>query len=103
MDWVLYDLSFDSTSLYLHSNIGTIALSSLGTSNTISTVATPQLPRYKYTALGSDNIWITFNSKNLLWLPQEYRPSSSAVLGNTLCIGVGSGKVWLCTVDFHNP
>ncbi|KAF2011814.1 hypothetical protein BU24DRAFT_465413 [Aaosphaeria arxii CBS 175.79] len=103
MGRTLHNISFNITGSYLYSNIGTIALSSLETPNTTSTVATPQSPRYKYTALSSDNIWITFNSKNLLWLPQEYRPSSSAVLGNTLGIGVGSGKVWLCTVDFHKP
>jgi WD40 repeat protein len=103
MDRILYNISFDGTSSYLHSDIGTIAPSSSGTSNTISTVVTPQLPPYQYTGLSSDNIWITFDSKNLLRLPQEYRPSVSAVLGNTLGIGVGSGKVWLCTVDFHKP
>ncbi|KAF2008717.1 hypothetical protein BU24DRAFT_437817 [Aaosphaeria arxii CBS 175.79] len=88
-----YDKTVKIWNVNSSANIGTIALSSLETPNTTSTVATPQSPRYKYTALSSDNIWITFNSKNLLWLPQEYRPSSSAVLGNTLGIGVGSGKV----------
>jgi hypothetical protein len=95
----LHDISFDGSGSYLHSKIGTIALS-LENPNTTSTVETPQPPRYQYTALGSDNIWITFGSKNLLCLPQEYRPSSSAVSGNTIGIAVGSGKVWLCTVDF---
>ena len=103
MGRTLYDISFDSTSSYLHTNIGTIALSALETPNTTSTVATPQPPRYQYTTLSSDNTWIRFNSKNLLWLPQEYRPSSSAVSGNTIGIGVASGKVWLYTVNFLKP
>jgi hypothetical protein len=40
---------------------------------------------------------MTYNSENLAWLPSEYRPSCSVVSGKTIGIGVGSGKVWICS------
>ncbi|KAF2200662.1 HET-domain-containing protein [Delitschia confertaspora ATCC 74209] len=42
-----------------------------------------------------NDVWIRHRSENLLWLPSEYRPSCSAVSGNTIGIGVGSGRPWL--------
>jgi hypothetical protein len=55
-----------------------------------------QKPRYEGVALSSDGAWITYNSENLVWLPSEFRPICSAVLGTTIGIGVGSGKVYIC-------
>jgi hypothetical protein len=37
-----------------------------------------------------------------LWLPSDYRPSCSAVSGRTVAIGVGSGKVWMCSFNFDD-
>jgi hypothetical protein len=52
--------------------------------------------------VSSDGEWITYNSKNWVWLPSEYRPSCSAVLGKTIGIGVGTGKVWICNFKVDN-
>jgi WD40 repeat protein len=56
-------------------------------------------PQSRGVALGSSGQWITYNSKNLLWLPPEYRPSCSAVSGGMIGIGVGSGEVCLFNVE----
>jgi WD40 repeat protein len=98
---VLRNISFDITGLYLHTEIGaiTIGATPLVLSST-PTVTEPQNPGYQGLALSSDKAWITHNSKNLVWLPSEYRPSYSAVLGKTIGIGVGSGIVWICKVWF---
>ena len=58
----------DTTGSYLHTEIGTIAIDALASN------MTPQNPRYQGGALSSDKAWITYNSKNLVWLPSEYRP-----------------------------
>jgi WD40 repeat protein len=100
---VLFNISFDITGSYLHTEIGTIALeassssssSSSSLSNRAPSVTDPQSPRYEGWALSSDGEWITYNSKNWVWLPSEYRPSCSAVLGKTIGIGIGTGKVWI--------
>ena len=89
---VLNNLSFDTTGSYIHTEIGTISMSA--TPNVIE----PQYPRYQGLALSSDQVWITHNSKNLVLIPSEFRPSCSAVLGNIIGIGVGSGRVWICKV-----
>jgi WD40 repeat protein len=52
-------------------------------------------------AVSADGVWITLGSKNLFRLPAEYRPSCSAVSGNKIGIGVGSGKVWICDIDLR--
>ena len=94
---VLRNISFDTTGLYLHTEIGTITIGAapLVLSST-PTVTEPENPRYQGLALSSDKAWITHNLENLVWLPSEYRPSCSAVLGKTIGIGVGTGRVWIC-------
>src|SRR5207248_7134389 len=65
-------------------------------------VTDPQSPRYQGQALSSDGEWIIYNSKNWVWLPSEYRPTCSAVLGKSIGIGVGTGKVWICNFKVDN-
>jgi WD40 repeat protein len=93
----LHDISFDSTSSCLYTEIGTIVVqnSQVG----ISDVAEPKRPLYLGIGVSSDSIWIKHAGKNMLWVPSEYRPSCSAVCGNTVGIGVGSGRVWICSID----
>ena len=108
----LFNISFDITSSYLHTEIGIIALeaSSLSSSSSSSSlsldgvpsVTDPQSPRYQGQALSSNGEWITYNSENWVWLPSEYRPSCSAVLGETIGIGVGTGKVWICNFKVNS-
>ncbi|KAK4643734.1 hypothetical protein QC761_0070960 [Podospora bellae-mahoneyi] len=49
-------------------------------------------------SLGQDESWITCNNKNALWLPSEYRPSSSTIQGRMISIGCSSGRVF--TISF---
>ena len=51
---------------------------------------------YHVWALNSNGEWITYNSENWVWIPSEYRPSCSAVSRETIGVGVGNGKVWMC-------
>ncbi|OCK73542.1 HET-domain-containing protein [Lepidopterella palustris CBS 459.81] len=102
---ILFNISFDATGSYLHTEIGTIDIKTSdasSASNVTLSVTDPQNPRYKGLALSSDRVWITFNSEKLLWLPSEYRPLRSAMSGNTIGIGVGSGKVWICHLRSTN-
>ena len=94
---VLFNISFDITGSYLHTEIGTIALeaSSSSSPNRAPSVTDPQSPQYQGQALSSNREWITYNSKNWVWLPSEYRPFCTAVLGKTIGIGAGTGKVWI--------
>jgi WD40 repeat protein len=100
----LFDISFDTTGSYVHTEIGTIALGapSSSLSNMTPSVVDAPSPRYQGWALSSDGEWITYNSENRLWLPSEYRPSCSAVSGKTIGIGVATGNVWLCNFKVDN-
>ncbi|KAF2429981.1 hypothetical protein EJ08DRAFT_670710 [Tothia fuscella] len=80
---IIYTLSYDATGSSLRTNIGTIAISASAAS-VMSAIDG---------GLSAEGSWITYNSKNVLWLPLEYRPSCSSVLGNTVAIGAGSGKL----------
>ncbi|KAI4599626.1 hypothetical protein KJ359_001723 [Pestalotiopsis sp. 9143b] len=42
-----------------------------------------------------DNLWITYEGHNLIWLPSEYRPLRSRVTGSMIAIGCNSGRVWV--------
>jgi WD40 repeat protein len=93
----LYSLFFDSNSSFLRTEIGLIAIHGLGTSSETAVVE-PARPQYLGISLSSDGIWIMHDGKNVLWIPPEYRPSCSTVSGNTVSMGVGSGRVWTCSV-----
>ncbi|KAK3305099.1 WD40-repeat-containing domain protein, partial [Chaetomium strumarium] len=43
--------------------------------------------------LSSNGTWITYKGENLLWLPPEYRPSSSAISGTAVSIGCSLGRI----------
>jgi WD40 repeat protein len=94
----LYHLSFDPTSSFLHSEIGSIAIHGPEASSEIAVVE-PALPQYLGTSLSSDSIWIKYGGRNLLWIPSEYRSFCSAVCGNRIGMGVATGRVWTCSVD----
>ncbi|KAL6405855.1 vegetative incompatibility protein HET-E-1 [Ilyonectria robusta] len=40
-----------------------------------------------------DGCWISWHGYNLLWLPVDFRPTCSTVLGSTIVIGCRSGRV----------
>ncbi|KAF1960416.1 WD40 repeat-like protein [Byssothecium circinans] len=94
---VLDNISFDTTGSCLRTDIGLIKNISLASDATISMNA--QKPLYQGAAVSSDGVWITYDSENLLWMPPEYRLSRSAVFGEMIGIGVGSGKIWLCDIN----
>ncbi|PVH90664.1 hypothetical protein DM02DRAFT_547357, partial [Periconia macrospinosa] len=96
---VLYRISFGVSGSYLHTDIGTIDISVLPDPVALQTTLEPCSPQYQGLALSADGVWITHNSQNLVWLPSEYRPSCSAVSRDTISIGVGSGRVWICKVN----
>jgi WD40 repeat protein len=94
----LFNLSFDVTGSCLLTEIGSIDVSAaIGSGAENDTVL--RRPQYSDAGVSSENTWITYNSKNMLWIPPEYRPSCSSVCGNIIGIGVGSGRVWVCSTN----
>jgi WD40 repeat protein len=91
----IFNVLFDTTGSHLHTEIGIVAIDTSSASNMNPTVMDHENPRYQGLALSSDGAWITYNSKNLVWLPSEYRSSCSIVSGRAIGTGVGSGKIWI--------
>ncbi|KAF2686094.1 WD40 repeat-like protein [Lentithecium fluviatile CBS 122367] len=91
---VLQDISFDATGSYLYTAGGTIRISATQLASTLTTTD-PQTSEYEGLALSSDRAWITRDSKELISLPSEYRPSNLAILGKMIGFGVGTGRVWI--------
>jgi WD40 repeat protein len=94
----LRSLLFDTTSSRLLTEIGAIDVGAFIGSG-VGNVTVLQRPQYLDAGVSSDNTWITYNGKNLLWIPPEYRPSCSIVCGNMIGLGVGSGRVWICSIN----
>ena len=94
---VAHYLQFDkSISHHLHTDVGTFDLRP-STSSAVLTATSPNcLPSSPLPVgygLNSNRTWITYQGQELLWLPPEYRPSSSAVSETVLAIGCSSGRV----------
>ena len=83
-----YHLSFNTTGDSLHTASGTIHVKS----NPVNMISLEQ-PEYTGYNISSDSVWIMWKSRKLLWLPQEYRPSHSAVAGSTVVLCCRSGRV----------
>ncbi|KXX81126.1 Vegetative incompatibility protein HET-E-1 [Madurella mycetomatis] len=93
----LFSLQFDKSSPnYLYTELGTFRLPPLKSSMTLSATShdsPDSLPQSVGYGLDDNGTWITYNGKNLLWLPQEYRPSSQAISGTAIAMGCRSGRV----------
>jgi hypothetical protein len=94
----IISLSFNPTSSCISTEIGKFAITIPQTSNHAAT-AEAEHPQHLSTTLSSDMRWIKHENKDILWIPSEYRPSCSSVRGTTVAMGVGSGRVWKCTID----
>ena len=95
---IISSLSFDSTGSCLYTEIGIIVIDIAQASDQVI-AAGAEVPQYLGTSLSSENTWIKHRDKDMLWIPSEYRPSCSSVRGTTVAIGVGTGRVWTCTID----
>ncbi|KAK7178050.1 beta transducin-like protein HET-D2Y [Paraphaeosphaeria sporulosa] len=91
----LSNVLFNSTSRYRYIEDHATLTAAWLVPNMTPSVADPQNARYQGVALSSDSTWITYHSEKMVWLPSEYRPLCSAVLGKTIGMGVGSGLVWI--------
>jgi WD40 repeat protein len=94
----LFDLSSDSTYCCLYTKIGTVVIQSSELFS-VGDIAEPERPLYVSTSLSSDRLWMKHAGNNMLWVPSEYRASCSSVCGSTIGMGVGSGRVWTCSIN----
>jgi hypothetical protein len=93
-----HSLSFDSINCYLFTERGIFAIYSSTALSKTPIAETKRAPCLG-ASLSTDDTWIQRDGKNVLWIPSEYRPLYSAVYGTTVGMGVGSGRVWLCSTS----
>lgn len=88
-------LSFGHRNTRLMTNTGPRIISSATWKAPATSPSTqPNTPSDAKIGLSRDGSWVTWNERNLLWLPVEFRPFCSAVQGgDTVVIGTDSGKV----------
>ncbi|RYP19440.1 hypothetical protein DL765_003341 [Monosporascus sp. GIB2] len=91
--------AFSPDGNYLITSAGTIPLPASPKNNLLLTA--PQQSPNDYSNLDVKNEWITYNGRNLLWLPPDYRPKCSAVTARAIAVGCGSGRVWMSTFSFN--
>ncbi|KAK4032874.1 WD40-repeat-containing domain protein [Parachaetomium inaequale] len=97
-----------SLSYRLHTDIGTFDLpaalpsKALDVTSAIHIPSPPSLQYIRY-GLNSNGTWITYRGENILWLPPEYRPRSSAISGTALALGCSSGRVWTVVFSEDDP
>ncbi|KAL8364978.1 hypothetical protein RB595_004001 [Gaeumannomyces hyphopodioides] len=106
-------IKFDISTQSLLANTGRISLGSAAPATAQgdeSADATPaagaatqqrreqQLKQKPY-GLDGGGSWITYDGERVLWLPHEFRPSSSAAWGSAIAIGFASGRVLIFRFD----
>ncbi|TQW01422.1 vegetative incompatibility protein HET-E-1 [Cordyceps javanica] len=84
-------LLFRRNSSYLTTDVGTITINggTVGDRN--------MLPQWSGIGISKD--WITWDGRNLLWLPVDFRPSCSAVSESIIAIGSSSGRVTILGIS----
>lgn len=98
--WVR-SVAFSHDGTQVVSNIGITSWDISSDSNTALSTTALEEPRYHGCGLNADQTWIMWNSQNVLWLPAEYRPSSSAIAPRTIVIGCPSGRVLIINFLFN--
>jgi WD40 repeat protein len=78
-------LSF-STPTLLQSDLGFHEITTVAT-----TVTMPSSQTSSPICISDD--WVMWDSRKILWLPPDYRPSCSAISSNTAVLGQSSGKL----------
>jgi WD40 repeat protein len=98
---ILYALSFDIMGSYLHTDIGDININNQSYSHnpTLVYIRGQEVLQQGY-SISSDGAWIRKNSKNLLWLPWDYRPGCSAIQQKTSTVVIGCSTGQLLIVKF---
>ncbi|KAH8665806.1 hypothetical protein BGZ60DRAFT_529071 [Tricladium varicosporioides] len=95
-------LSFDITNSILITNIGRVKVDD--TRNPPLHVFSQETTnKSNREGLGINGAWVTWNDRNLLWLPPDFRAVASDVslTGSTLAIGCQSGKVFVIGVSLN--
>lgn len=92
------EISYPRIALQLCKELGAVGLertTALCTAKTVSQrlTGTTEIPQLYGYAVSADNMWITRDSVNLLWLPPEYQPVKTVSIGSMLAIGCDSGRV----------
>ena len=100
---VVYNMSFNDIGSYLNTDIGAIDINSSSPLNMAPTASVHQLPQFLGYGLNTDWSWIVCDSKNVLWLPPDYRPSDLALEASTVVIGCPSGRVLFFKFSVNNP
>ncbi|KAK3307177.1 NACHT domain-containing protein [Chaetomium strumarium] len=78
----------------VHTDLGIFDLKTVGICTAFDSTSTDRSsPAAIGYGLSRNGTWITYKGKNLLWLPPEYRPSSSAISGTAMSIGCSSGRI----------
>ncbi|KAH8759523.1 WD40-repeat-containing domain protein, partial [Diaporthe sp. PMI_573] len=102
MDNIIHYLAFDSN-IRLHTEIGIINLDThiWRTSEVVRPATVDSEPHYQ--GYGIHASWIIWNDQRVMWLPPEYRPLQSAIVGTIIVLGCISGRVLVLKCSTDNP
>ncbi|KAF7524678.1 hypothetical protein G7054_g11335 [Neopestalotiopsis clavispora] len=100
-------ISFDSKTPRLYTNLGLLDLRSPNPAPISIAQATEDafLPSASHLGYGisNDKAWVVKDGKNILWLPPQYRPAESTVVGSRIAIGCHSGCVLVMQFSSGDP
>ena len=88
----VYELSFSTDGSYLETNRGKLHLAP--TTNDYQA-----LPFFS--PWNTKGNWIMWNTDKALWLPPDYRPTCSAICGNSLALGHSSGRITILRMSLE--
>jgi len=88
-------VAFAPDSSCLYTDTGTIPLSAPLAGSATALPASPHPLHIQGYGVSADKAWITQDGCNLLWLPPEYRSTTSTVAGLMVAVGCASRRVLL--------
>ncbi|KAK3614744.1 hypothetical protein LTR22_027677 [Elasticomyces elasticus] len=93
----LYRMSFNVTESSLDTDIGSLPLDASSSPRSLSLIEDTRCIKGLGPGISADGLWIKYDSSKVVWLPSERRPSCSDTTAQTVGIGVGNGRVWMCS------
>jgi WD40 repeat protein len=89
----IHSITFSADGSSIETNTGAIQLPRF--------LSTSDIKKSSSCSLSVKGHWLVYNSKNLLWLPHEFRPDSVAARDNTIALVMRGDRVIMLSFDFQ--
>ncbi|KAK3616559.1 hypothetical protein LTR22_027025 [Elasticomyces elasticus] len=93
----LHRITFSVTGAFLDTELGCLPLDASSSPRIPSLIENTPCTEARGAGISIDGLWLEYESRKVVWLPPEIRSMCSDTTKQTVGIGAGNGRVWMCS------